>query len=99
MWFALPVKEVLLMGRGKQEQPQRIAEKLKRIRLDLGLTQEEMTKRLESHNVKVYRGYVGLYEIGERVPSVLIILAYARIAGVPMETLCDDKLELPAFNL
>jgi len=83
------------MGRGKQEQPQRIAEKLKQIRLGLGLTQEEMAKRLESHDVKVYRGYVGLYEIGERVPSVLIILAYARIADVAMETLCDDKLDLP----
>lgn len=96
--LARAVKEEFLMGRGKQEQPQRIAEKLKQIRLDLGLTQEEMAKRLENQNVKIYRGYVGLYEIGERVPSVLIILAYARVAGVTMETLCDDKLELPAFS-
>jgi transcriptional regulator with XRE-family HTH domain len=84
MLLLFSVKEEFLMGRGKQEQPQRIAEKLRQIRLSLGLTQDEMAKRLESQNVKVYRGYVGLF------------MAYARIAGVPMETLCDDKLELPA---
>lgn len=83
------------MGRGKAEQPQRIAQKLKQIRLSLGLTQEGMANALEKHSVKIYRGYVGLYEIGERMPSVLIILAYARVANVSMETLCDDKLELP----
>ncbi|MGC2238608.1 MAG: helix-turn-helix transcriptional regulator [Pyrinomonadaceae bacterium] len=83
------------MGRGKAEQPTRIAEKLRQIRLDLGFTQDEMAKALEAHGVKIYRGYVGSFEIGARVPSLLVTLAYARIAGVSVETLIDDKLDLP----
>ena len=95
MLFVFSVKEEFLMGRGKQEQPRRLAEKLRQIRRSFEMTQEDMARKLESQNLKVYRGYVGLYEIGERIPSVLIIMAYARIAGVTMEILCDDKLELP----
>lgn len=83
------------MGRGKAEQPTRIAEKLKQIRLDLGFSQGEMTKALEAQGVKVQRTYVALYEISDRVPTLLITLAYARIAGVAVETLIDDNLDLP----
>ncbi len=83
------------MGRGKAEQPQRMAEKLKHIRTSLGMTQEEMTKALEKQGAKLHKAYVALYEIGERVPTILIILAYARVAGISMEVICDDKLELP----
>lgn len=83
------------MGRAKADQPKRIAQKLRQIRLVLNMTQEEMARALEKQGVKIYRGYVGLYEIGERLPSVLIIMAYARVARVLMETLCDDKIELP----
>lgn len=83
------------MGRAKAEQPQRIAQKLKQIRTSLGFTQDEMANELGCQGVKVYRGYVGSYEIGERVPTLLIVMAYARIADISMETLCDDKIELP----
>jgi len=83
------------MGRARQEKPERIAQKLKDIRLSLGFTQEEMAKSLESYGVKVYRGYIGSFEIGARVPNLLVTLAYARIAGVSVETLIDDKLDLP----
>jgi DNA-binding XRE family transcriptional regulator len=83
------------MGRAKQEKPERIAQKLKDIRLALGFTQDEMAKALEAHGVKIYRGYVGSFEVGARVPSLLVTLAYARIAGVSVETIIDDKLDLP----
>lgn len=84
------------MGRARVEQPQKIAQKLRQIRLNLEMTQEEMANTLEkNNNLKIYRGYVGLFEIGERIPSILTILAYARIAKIPMEILCDDELELP----
>jgi transcriptional regulator with XRE-family HTH domain len=83
------------MGRAKQEQPQRIAQKLRQIRQSLGITQEQMAELLEKEGVKVYRGYIGSFEIGERVPSLLITLAYAQVVKIPMETLVDDKLELP----
>ena len=72
-----------------------MAEKVRDIRLKIGLTQEAMFDALAAQGVKVHPGYVSLYEIGERVPGLLIILAYARIAGTSTDILIDDKLDLP----
>jgi transcriptional regulator with XRE-family HTH domain len=83
------------MGRKKVEQPKRIAQKLRQIRLDLGFTQDAMTKAIEREGVRIHPSYVALFEIADRVPSILTILAYARIAKIPMEAICDDKMDLP----
>lgn len=83
------------MGRGKAEQPKKLAQKLKALRLTLKLSQSDMADSLEKQGVKVHRGYIGLYEIEERTPTLLIILAYAKVAGISSDYLIDDKLELP----
>lgn len=83
------------MGSAKQERPERLAQKLKDIRLALGFSQDEMARALETHGVKMLRGYVGAYETDARVPSLLVTLAYARIANISMEILVDDKVDLP----
>lgn len=83
------------MGRKSQENPKRIAEKVRDIRLKLELTQEAMFNALTEQDVKIHVGYISLYEISERVPGLLIILAYARIAGISTDVLIDDKLDLP----
>lgn len=36
------------------------------------------------------------YENGTREPSLMTILAYARLAGIHVEDLIDDALDLPA---
>jgi transcriptional regulator with XRE-family HTH domain len=36
------------------------------------------------------------YERGEREPPLIVLLQYARVAGVPTEVLIDDELDLPA---
>lgn len=82
------------MGRGKADQPKYLALKLKGIRNKLGLTQEEMANAIEKQGVKIYRGYIGLYEVGERTPPLLIILAYSKISGVSTDCLINDELEL-----
>lgn len=84
------------MGRGKREQPKMIGEKVRGIREKLGLSQEAMYEALVRQGVKLYPGYVSLYEIGERVPSLLVTLAYARIAGISSDVLIDDEMKLPA---
>lgn len=33
---------------------------------------------------------------GEREPSLIVLLRYARLAGVSMDVLADDGLDLPA---
>lgn len=86
------------MSRNKAEQPKRLAEKLKQIRLSLGLTQEAMFEALEKvkkPNATLHFGYITRYESGSRVPSLLILLAYARVANVSLEFLIDDELALP----
>jgi transcriptional regulator with XRE-family HTH domain len=85
------------MGHGcKQERPERLAEKLVKIRAKLGLSQSGMAAALERQGVKVRPSSVALYELGQRVPGVLTIRAYAKITGVPMDKIVDDELDLPA---
>jgi len=83
------------MGRGRREQPERIGEKVRQIREKMGLTQAAMYYALAEQGIKIHLGYVSLYEIGERVPSLLVTLAYARAAGISTDVLIDDKLDLP----
>jgi len=45
--------------------------------------------------LKVHYSAVSNYELGTREPDLLVVLRYARLARVPMETLVDDKLNLP----
>ena len=51
-----------------------------------------MARALE---LKVHYSAVSNYELGTREPDLIIVLRYARLAGVPMEMLVDDKLNLP----
>jgi transcriptional regulator with XRE-family HTH domain len=72
-----------------------MGEKVREIRLRLGLTQQKMFELLKQQGAEIYVGYIGSYEIDERIPTTLVTLAYARAAGIPMETLVDDELDLP----
>ena len=74
--------------------PERLGEKLRQIRDALGLSQTEMLKRLEAENLIAY-SQISQYETGRREPPLTILLQYARTAGVSMETLADDDLDLP----
>ncbi len=81
------------MGSKGRPKPKYLGKKLRVIRTDiLGLSQTEMSKRL---GLKVDYSAVSQYELGTREPNLLIVLKYARLAKVPMETLVDDKLKLP----
>ena len=82
------------MGNARPK-PERLAEKLRQIRLTLGLSQTEMLKRLGLEEGMKY-ARISEYEQGMREPSLLTLLAYARVAGVQMEVLADDEMELPA---
>ena len=72
----------------------RLAEKLRQIRLALGLSQTEMLMRLEAEEVIEYNR-ISDYETGTGEPTLLILLQYARVANVYVEALIDDELELP----
>ena len=74
--------------------PRRLAEKLALIRDGLGLSQNEMLRRLGSPE-KLLQSSISGYERGVREPPPLILLAYARAANVYVEVLLDDDLDLP----
>ncbi len=82
------------MGSRPRPKPERLAEKLLQIRLALDLSQDGMLARLElgeSH----FRSAVSGYELGTREPPLPVLLKYARLAGVCLDVLVDDELDLP----
>lgn len=83
------------MGRATPAKPKRLAEKLLDIRRALGLSQNEMLRRLGSPDRLIQTSISG-YERGVREPPLLVLLEYARVAGVCIDVLVDDNLDLPA---
>lgn len=83
------------MGRKARQRPKRLAEKLAQIRTALGLSQNEMIKRLGAEDT-LTQNRISEYELGVHEPSLLTLLQYARAANVLVEVLIDDELDLPA---
>ncbi len=81
------------MGHARRR-PLRLAEKLLQIRTALGLSQTEMHRRLEVEDEIPYTR-ISDYELDKSEPTLMILLRYARLAGVPTEALIDDDLDLP----
>lgn len=80
-----------------KQNPDRIGEKLRRIRLALHLSQKEMVKALGFED-ELIQGHISTYERKNkrRLPPLGVVLQYARIAKIPVEILIDDELDLPA---
>jgi transcriptional regulator with XRE-family HTH domain len=83
------------MGRYQREKPARLAEKLLHIRTALDLSQNEMIRRLGLED-KITQSRISGYELGTREPSLPTLLRYARAAGVYVDVLIDDEIDLPA---
>lgn len=81
------------MGTARQRS-ERLAEKLLQIRLALELSQTDMLKRLGVEDLIVYNR-ISDYELGKREPPLPILLRYGRAAGVCVDVLIDDELDLP----
>ncbi len=82
------------MGRQPRQRPARLGEKLRLIRIGLGLSQSQMLKSLGMDD-EVYASAISGYEIGTREPPIPVLLKYARLGGVTMEEIADDNLDLP----
>lgn len=83
------------MGKKARQKPKRLAEKLVQIRTALGISQSEMLSRLKVEDQIDYTT-ISKYELGRNEPTLIILLRYARVAGVHMEDLVDDEIDLPA---
>ena len=83
------------MGSASRERPARLAEKLTYIRRTLGLSQDGMLRRM-GLTKRLTREDISKYERNLREPSLPVLLKYAQAAGVWVDVLIDDELDLPA---
>lgn len=82
------------MGQSSRPKPARLAEKLTAIRVALGLSQNELISRLDLGE-EITQARISAYERGVREPPLTVLLKYARTAGVYVDVLIDDDLNLP----
>ena len=74
-----------------RRRPKNLPRKLRAIRKKLDVSQTEMARLLD---LDVAYTAVSGYELGTRQPDLLVLLKYARLAGVSTDVLIDDKLKL-----
>ena len=75
----------------KRPVPRKLAKKLGQIRSNLGLSQTEMVKALNYKASPLRPAQISQFETGRREPPLMLLLAYARLAGVSTDVLIDDK--------
>lgn len=83
------------MGKGKRARPRFLGEKMRTIRGTLGLSQNEILRRL-GLDQEFTRAEVSAYERGVREPPSKVLLKYSALARVWVNVLIDDDLNLPS---
>jgi transcriptional regulator with XRE-family HTH domain len=84
------------MGRSSRQSANNLAEKLKFIREEFRLSQNQMLVKLGlSEEEGLFRSSISGYELGTRIPPFKVLLAYAKLANVYVDVLIDDELEIP----
>jgi transcriptional regulator with XRE-family HTH domain len=85
------------MGQASRPKPTRLARKLRTIREQLGVSQNELIDLLGLSG-QLTQARISAYERGVREPPAIVLLRYARHClgkGAYLENLIDDFLELP----
>jgi transcriptional regulator with XRE-family HTH domain len=81
------------MGMKARAKPRRLPQKLRQIRIRLGLSQSQLMRHLKLTGTAYTR--ISKFESGSSEPTLLDLLRYARAAGVCVDVLIDDRLNLP----
>lgn len=89
----LPVEEDASMG-SKRPKPVRLAEKLLEIRIKLGLSQNEMVRRLGLEG-EFDQERVSKYERAVLEPPLYVLCAYADVANLYIDALARPDRDLP----
>ncbi len=82
------------MGRKSRLKVTNLPAKLRKVREALNLSQGGMLQLLNFEEL-TDRSIISGYERGEREPPLPVVLRYARVAGVSVDCLVDDELDLP----
>ena len=73
--------------------PKQLAKKLLQIRLSLRVSQGELVRQLGVPAL-IDHTTISKYELDKNEPPLAILLAYARLARIPVEQIIDDELDL-----
>jgi transcriptional regulator with XRE-family HTH domain len=82
------------MGRSQRPRPKHLGSKLAQIRSALGLTLEEMVRRLNYSDSPLYPSNIFEFEKNKREPPLMVLVKYGEVAGVCTDVLIRDDLEL-----
>jgi len=74
--------------------PKKLGRKMRQIREGLGISQRQIVDALNYTATPLRASQISQYENGQREPTMMLVLAYARLAGVSTDVLIDDKMKL-----
>jgi transcriptional regulator with XRE-family HTH domain len=78
----------------RRAMPKKLGKKMKQIRLRLGMSQREIVEVLNYTATPLRASQISQYEQGQREPTMMLVLAYARLARISVESLIDDRMKL-----
>jgi len=78
----------------KRPAPKEVVRKLTQIRKNLGLSQTGIVKPLKHKSSPLRASQISNFEQGKREPPLMLLLAYARLAGISTDVLIDDNLDI-----
>ena len=78
----------------RRAMPKKLPAKLLAIREKLGMSQREIVKALNYKVTPLRASQISQYENGQREPTMMLVLAYARLAKLSTDVLIDDSKRL-----
>lgn len=81
------------MGRARIGRPHNLSQKLLQIREALGLSQNRMIAAL-GMNDSLTQAEISAFELGKRLPPLIVLLRYARAFQIHVDDLIDDEISL-----
>jgi|SRR5882724_969887 transcriptional regulator with XRE-family HTH domain len=82
------------MGKYPRRKQRRLGAKLRQIRETLNLSQTEILRRLGLEE-EFTRTNISNYEQDHREPPLYVLLQYARLAGICLDAIVDDDVDVP----
>ena len=79
----------------RRAMPKKLGKKMRQIREGLGMSQRQIVDALNYKATPLRASQISQYEQGQREPTMMLVLAYARLAGISTDVLIDDKMKLP----
>lgn len=78
--------------------PKKLGKNLRKIREDFGNEPRQIVDMLNYKDTPLRASQISQYETGQREPTMMLVLAYARLAGISTDVLIDDKMRLPPIQ-